>query len=925
MAQSKMDRLPRVPFVFSVFQIGVEPVNYHVQHSLQSILSSKYNILYINIDSLKNKLDDLELLLHGLRDSNRRKIEIYIIAMTNIKIDEETTKFANLPDYNSFFSTNTMDESAVEGGVALFIHKSLTSGVIANLEGNRINCLVANIPKLKINVGVLYKHPTATTAELINYYNTILKNNQSMILVGNVNINLLSSSVATRQYTNAVEDRQFSILNKIDLAHTTVPNEQAIVDHALSNVKKFKYCVSLCNESISKHKIMVLGWDDNKPTKVEFVAEPDLISYQRINYRTFNNHFHRNRLQGIRGIDDLVAHLIDCKRKSIETWQRPRQNCERPWIDQHSLSKSQRLKMRGQAYAEKINGTHEDRLWDTITEILKNKSSSKDSIDAIQSRTRNIVTNKHEIANIFNDYFINIGIRLSKRIPVMNDCQIPWPDFNEYSIELIETNPNEVLNKIQAMKKSNNIHDSIPSNILIHLSDILAPMLAQFFNNCFRTGRFPSSLKTDRIVPAFKSKDPLLPKNYRPISIPHNISKIIESIICDRITAFCNDHNIVAKNQYGFQKNSSAMSAVVSVVDYLQVNLHKNRGWIGAGPFIDLKKASNTIHHDRLMSKLWLIGIRGALYHLIKNYLHERRQFVDLDNVSSDVKVNHNAFSIPQGSALGPLFFLLYINDIFKLKLHGEIVLFADDTAIVYVEPNREILQQKMRRDLKILNQWFGVNSLSLNTDKTKGMLFKADGNVEPPNLKIRNRSIEFVSSHKYLGIYLKNDLQWDVHINKIVREIYAACGASKRIGQQVKRHIFKSMYEQLIYNRLSKMAAVYGTFATEQQLRKLQAAQNEAVKIFYANAECENCKNLSQIYACHGLMTVRQMINYDMGVLIYKWQNRFLKLNRPFYGISSPNILSVGAKYFFNLDPELRNTQTANEFKANLRCMLTH
>lgn len=913
-----MERHRRIAFVFSVFQHSEEPINYHVQHSLDDILPSKYNILYININSLKNKLDDLELFVHGLNES---KTEIYIIAVTNIKIDKESTKFTNLPDYNSYFSTNTIDQ----GGVALFIHKSLTSGVLETLEDNNINCLVANLPKLKINVGVLYKHPTAKTIELTKYYKTILKDNQSMILVGNMNIDLLASNDSTTQYTEVVKQRQFSILNKIEREYATAFNNHSIVDHVLSNVKKYKYSLSLRNESISDHKIMVLGFDDNKPNKVQFIAEPNVITYQRIDYRKFNMYFSQIDLRKVRSIDNLVGNLIACKSYSTQTVQRYRQNRDKPWIHKRSLNKSQRLKMRSEAYAQQINefkNGDEKRQWDTINEILTNKSSSRNTIDAIQNRTRNIITDKKEMANIFNDYFLHIGRRLGNRIPQMTNCEIPLPDLNKYSVRPIYTDKDEVLNKIQMMKKNNNIHDSIPSNILIYNSRKLAPVLAHFFNDCFRTGEFPNSLKTDRIVPAFKSKDPLLPKNYRPISVPHNISKIMESIICDRITEFCLENKIFAQNQYGFQKNSSAMSAVVSVVDYLQVNLNKNRGSIGACLFIDLKKASNTIRHDRLMTKLWQIGIRGSLYELIRNYLHERRQFVDIDNVSSETKVNENAFSIPQGSALGPLFFLLYINDIFKMKLHGEIILYADDTAIVYVEPNRDVLEEKMQRDLKLLNRWFSMNSLSLNTDKTKAMLFKAGNIIIEPNLKIRNRSIEFVKNHKYLGVYLQNNLQWDVHIDKIIREIRAVCGASKKIGHQVNSKISFGMYQKLIYNRLSKMAAIYGPFATDRQLNNLQAAQNNAIKIFYAS---ENCNNLNAIYAKHKLLNVKQIIHYDLAGLIYKWKYGLLKLNRPFHDINSQNLLSVGAKYFISLNPSLKNAQNVDEFKNNLRGFYTN
>lgn len=575
--------------------------------------------------------------------------------------------------------------------------------------------------------------------------------------------------------------------------------------------------------------------------------------------------------------------------------------------------------MRSEAYAKEINAAsgNDKRQWDTITAILTNKTSAKVSIDAIQNQSRNIITDKIEIADIFNDYFLNIGRKLGDRISNMINCEFPFPYLNNKSISCIVTNRDEVLNKIKTMKKNNNIHDSMPSNILIHKAYKLAPTLVRLFNDSFRSGQFPNSLKIDRIVPAFKSKDPLLAKNYRPISIPQNFSKIVESIVCDRITTFCNDNRIIAENQYGFQKNSSAMSAVVSVVDYLQVNLNKNPGSIGACVFIDLKKASNTIRHDRLMEKLWQIGIRGPLHDWIKSYLNRRRQFVDIDNTISSTQINTSAISIPQGSALSPLLFLLYINDIFQLQLHGKIILFADDTAIVYVENDRNRLEKQMQKDLKLLNKWFNLNSLSLNTDKTKAMAFY----TQKLNLKIRNRPIEFVNDHKYLGIHLQNNLQWDVHIEKMCKEIRAVCGASKKIGHKVERRILHDMYQKLVYNPLSKMAAIYGTFATDTQLNLLQIAQDDAIQTFYAS---ENRNNLYEIFMNHRLLNVKQIIHYDLAILIYKWKYNLLKLNRPINDLTSENVLSAGARYFNSLDNSLSSAQTVDEFKKKLKGYFT-
>ncbi|XP_055299783.1 uncharacterized protein LOC129567161 [Sitodiplosis mosellana] len=890
-----------------------EPIN--VQHSLHAVLPSKYHILYVSIKALRSRLDDLELYVHRL---HQRGTEIHVIAITEINIHAETSKYVNLPEYNAYFSTNPNSE----GGVAILLHKSLTSGIIENAENGGINCLIAHIPKLNVNIGVLYQDPTATTELLVEYYKRILRKTR-MILFSNVDIDLLTSNVSIRRYTDTVREHNFFILNKID--HDSATRNSSIMDHILTNVTRYKYSLSIHDVS-SDTKVILLGFDDRKPHKVEFIAEPSVVPYEMVDFEEFNQRFSEIDLQRIGCIDSLVLNMIGCKRDSTVQMERFRQNRDKPWIYENSLNKSDRFKMRGEAYAKQINGTFElhgssRRLRDTVNEFLTNKSSSKHFIDAIRIKTNRghwrLVVDKKEIANILNEYFLNIGKNLHSRIPCMTNYSIPEVDLNENYIDIISTTTAEVETKIRTMKPNNNINDSISSNNLKFHSRTLAPFLTELFNDCFRNGVYPRSLKIDRIVPAFKSLDPLKPKNYRPITVPYSLSKLMESIICDRITEFCHQNDIIDKNQYGFQKNSSAMSAVVSVVDYLQAGLSRCPGSIGACLFIDLKKASNSIPHVKLMEKLFRIGIRGSLYALIKSYLRERRQYVDIDNVSSEIAVNTNAYSIPQGSVLGPFFLLLYINDICKLKLHGKIILCADDTAIVYIEADPVTLKRHMESDFELLIEWYNRNGFTLNTKKTKVMLFNGENIDLQINLMIRDKAIEFVDNYKYMGVYLQNNLEWDVHINKIITEISAVSVAIKKIGSSINEKLSFIMYQELVYWRLAFMASVYGTFSTKVQLNRLQAAQDMAIRSIFSGA---NEHNINDTYVKQKLLKVSQIINYDLALFIYKIKNNFLKLNRTLNYVNCENVLGVGAKYFESLDSSIQDQQKLGRFKRSFK-----
>ena len=202
--------------------------------------------------------------------------------------------------------------------------------------------------------------------------------------------------------------------------------------------------------------------------------------------------------------------------------------------------------------------------------------------------------------------------------------------------------------------------------------------------------------------------------NYGPISILPSFSKIYEKIISNRILSYVEKYGILAKSQFGFRKKHSTYMAMMQLYDKVSEAIDKNEFCVGI--FIDLSKAFDTINHDILLQKLYTYGIRGIPNLLIKNYLENRKQFVDYKNCQSNM--NDITCGVPQGSILGPLLFLLYINDMSKISKLLYFILFADDTNILY--SNRDIwqLMNIVNSELKNLSDWFKANKLSLNIKK---------------------------------------------------------------------------------------------------------------------------------------------------------------------------------------------------------------
>lgn len=247
--------------------------NVQIKYFLDKAKLSKYNILYLNINSINNKLDHLEDLISDIGN-------IHIIALTEIRIFMEQNVYFNLPNYNVFFN----NRSDGEGGIALYIHNALSTRLILNVCDNNVHYLLVNIAELSINVALIYKQPSANHDILINCICSILGVHKRVILLGDMNTDLLRSNPKSEQYTNAILGHGFSILNKLDPHSATrigtrhyenygTRISRTIIDHAITDLHNFKFSLSLNSCNISDHKLMVLGFDNNSQHKIDFISQ----------------------------------------------------------------------------------------------------------------------------------------------------------------------------------------------------------------------------------------------------------------------------------------------------------------------------------------------------------------------------------------------------------------------------------------------------------------------------------------------------------------------------------------------------------------------------------------------------------------------------------------------------------------------------
>lgn len=332
-------------------------------------------------------------------------------------------------------------------------------------------------------------------------------------------------------------------------------------------------------------------------------------------------------------------------------------------------------------------------------------------------------------------------------------------------------------------------------------------------------------------------------------------------------------YKLIDDYQYGFLEKSCTQSAVTDALHKICSELDKGKFIITV--FVDLQKAFDVVNHEILIEKLYKLGIRSQLLNLIKTYLANRRQYVCYDNVNSTTLLSN--CGVPQGSALGPLLYILYVLSLKNAHLRAQYYMYADDTILVYDNSNLKDLQNEVNSDLQKYMSWLQQNKLKINSKKTTYMLFKQkNSRVIPVEIKMNNEVLQRVSYTNYLGLNIDDKLNWQEHYQKIVKKMLPMIGAIYRSRDYLNVTSKYKIYNGFFLSVFRYLITIWGACSTSL-FKKYQILQNKILKILFKL----NCRTPTvDIYRNLKLQSLDTLFNFEQCKHIYRIQNQRQKNN---------------------------------------------
>lgn len=820
---------------------------------------------HINIQSLSTSFNRLE---YFLGNDN-----IDIIALTEHWKDDNQLELYNPQGYTLI--TKFCREHGKHGGCAIYVKDTHAMNCKQKSEYNRLSiahviecsALKYSVNNMKLIIICIYRPNTYPMEDVNKFFDTISEilemlskeKNTKFIILGDFNIDILENTKTSQTFLTIL--RTYNIKPSINEPTRITPSSRTCLDNILTNIEKCN--ISILQLHLSDHLAQCIGLPQTatdsdkwkpKTTRIRIYNEHKINVFNRqlseIDWRELGN-FSPDEVDAMWAYFSQTYHSLFERLFPYIKTTKIHKNHNNKWtehekikpikqkldilytisgkipslIDSYKKLKTyydKTLKEIKQEYFEnKIkNSTNKIRTtWQIIKDLTRNPGKTTPNFPKEHPQT---------LADQFNNYFINIAPNISRGIQA-DDTFENKTSRVEKSLYIFEVTPDEVIKTTRKMKNKNSYgYDEIPMQLISKTITTIAEPIAYIINKAFIEGKFPEALKMAWVKPIYKngSKDDL--GNYRPINMLTSFAKIFEKLLANRLISFLKKNKILSNQQHGFVNNKSTETAISELLQIILEALEE--GNIPVALFLDLSKAFDCVDQQRLLEKLECYGIRDKQLQLMRSYIDHRKQkvIIKTEEQTYESREEEVHMGVVQGSILGPLLFVLYVNDlpeILKNMENSKMINYVDDTNAVTISKKKEISIEDADILLQEILKWCNANKLQLNIKKTECAIFQTDqSKLELPiNIVLDNTLINLRPTIKFLGIYMDTNLKWQTHIEYLSKKLSSSIYTFKVMKNQVKMNILQILYYSNFQSLMSYGIMFWGNSSDSMRIFILQ------------------------------------------------------------------------------------------------------
>ena len=928
-------------------------------------------IIHLNVRSLPRNGDSLVAYLDLLDQ------KFHVICLTETWLNENRLLENNFPDYVQYHSMRPIDHPP-GGGSAVLVRRDFESKELIDLScnSNHIECVFVKIsvPSGDLIVASCYRRPensisqsfiTELSAKISN-----LNPNCKKFIAGDFNFNLLR--IENDMNASAFLDAMLSL----GLIHT-ISKPTRNVNTSISLLDNI-----FLSNSLGYHSGL-LYWDisDHYPI-FAFIKNVFSVSNETgyVKFRILNETTIENLRYSVANLDFTDIMRSDDLNLSIEKLDeillsQYNQHCpilskkitmkdkEKPWLNNNFLKSLIRNRQNRYKLYKRNRITHEEhkiyrnyvnkqiteakkkyfsnllkevrhnmkRVWTVLNGLLKPgiKRNGKQVESLVDNGT--VLSNDEEISNCLNKHFSEIGMKISNEFDDV-DHHITSTNSIPNSLFFRETHPEDILKIIDGMKnKSCNIN-SYPVKVIKELKLTLSPIISELINKSLTTGYFPDTFKIARVIPLHKGDSKEVVNNYRPISILPIVSKIFERAVYNQLYSFLEKFKLLTSNQFGFRKNKSTVQAILDQLEYVYNELDQSHTVISI--FMDFSKAFDCIDHQILLEKLKFNGVRGIALQWFESYLSGRSQFVCVNNTTS--RILPIKYGVPQGSILGPLLFLIFINDFPNVNPFFKFCLFADDSTLTcsFNTSNESFIKQRLENELVSVHNWLKMNKIKINYSKSKFMIFSYGKKHAPFNIKFGTNVITSTDSIKFLGIMVDQHLNFKSHISYVSSKLSKAVGLLFRLNNILPFETMTTLYSTLFLPHVLYGVEVwFGVLqSNNDRIFKLQKKAIRAINCLpynsHTNDSFKSMKllKLEDIYKLRVLTYMFKSDNFAVQSENHSYSTRYrnnLTIPRFNRSKTQSTIFYNGILLWNTIPDDIRSVESVGAFKARIKDML--